>query len=165
MSRRRALLLLGAVGLAGGWYLLSSSGSSQVRRELEAAAKTVSAGSASGDERQRDSVALLRRMLADGGRVVLAGDGALDGPQLEARLGQWLRAHPSAVVTVEGVGLRDQGATTIAEGELGVSDSQAGDLHRVRRRFSAELERGSRGWVLRRGFIGEPLTEEPEPRP
>ena len=164
---RRWWILTGLVLILGLlWVALDRSPRARAEASLRDAAERLSARAGrSPAEREQLALEVIQKATSENTRVDLPGAGGLGRAALERRLMAWLKRRPHAVVSLEGVAVRVQGDQAHAEGELSISDSQAGDLHRARHRFQAKLRRTDAGWVLERASVGEKLEDEPEARP
>ncbi len=164
---RRWWILIGLVLTLGLlWVALGRTPRARAEADLRDAADRLSAKSGrSPAERHRLALDIIQRTTTANTRVDLPGAGGLERDALKERATAWLQRRPHAVVSLEGVAIRVQGKQAHAKGELSISESQAGDLHRARHRFQAELSQTDAGWVLERASVGEKLEDEPEARP
>jgi hypothetical protein len=166
MTRRTGITLLVALAaaLGGGWLLLGPS--VRVERALRDAADALSAAPGrSLQERETAAARTIAQRTTPETRVDVVGGASLGGAALVPAVHGWIRERPEAVVSLEGLAVKLDGATATAAGEVGISESQAGDLHRSRHRFQATLRRVDGRWVLVHASLGDALSEEPEARP
>ncbi len=164
---RRWWILTGLVLVLGlVWVALGRSPRARAEASLRDAAERLSAKTGrSQDQRMRLALEVIQEATTSNTRVDLPGAGGLERVALKARVVAWLKRRPHAVVSLEGLAVRMQGDQAHVEGELSISESQAGDLHRARYRFQAELRQTGPGWVLERASVGDKLKDEPEARP
>ena len=116
-------------------------------------------------EREQAAAKAIAQGTTGATRVDLVGAHSLEQAALLPALRTWIRRRPQAVASLEGLSVRLDGDSATVAGEVGISESQAGDLHRDRRRFRASLRRLGGRWVLVHASLGDGLAEEPEARP
>ncbi|HMR06353.1 MAG TPA: hypothetical protein PKA88_11250 [Polyangiaceae bacterium] len=166
MTRRAGLTLVVAVAAALGGAWLLRSPSARLEATLRDTADQLSAAPGRGvPEREQAAATALAQWTTGATRVDLVGAHSLEQAALLSALRAWIRRRPQAVASLEGLSLRLDGDSATVAGELGISESQAGDLHRGRHRFQAKLRRLDGRWVLVHASLGDGLTEEPEARP
>ncbi len=165
MTRKRLLWLLG-FGLLFAAILFWKSPEGRLASELSASANRLSYTSAESPESKvghfravADAWALPTTQLTVGGASYTGKDAMLEAAQ------RLTDARPQLYFELERAEVTVDGTRATAVGQLNLSESQIGDLHRDQRRVDLELERGESGWRVKRLRIGEADHTQPWERP